>query len=239
MLKPRLFLIRALAIVCYLIAMAGAGVFAVFVLLLGIGAWPFPLRLSPSLAYPVNLTWLIVFGVQHSTMARESFKAVWTRLVGTSLERSLYVAISGVLVAVLPLVWQPISGPVWWRLPVIFVVIPLLAGAGLALINARYDHAGLFGLRQAWWPQREPIAETLIVSGPYRLVRHPLMTCLLAFLWTQPVMTPALALLAGGLSGYVALGLWLEERDLARRFHPEYDTYRQRVPMLLPWRWRG
>jgi protein-S-isoprenylcysteine O-methyltransferase Ste14 len=65
------------------------------------------------------------------------------------------------------------------------------------------------------------------------------MACVLVFLWTQPVMTPALALLVVGLSGYIFLGLWLEERDLSRRFHPEYGQYRRRVGMLFPWRWPG
>ena len=50
-------------------------------------------------------------------------------------------------------------------------------------------------------------------------------------------MQPALALLAGGLSAYVALGIVLEERDLARRFGPDYETYRRRVPSLVPWHW--
>jgi hypothetical protein len=166
-----LVLNRALAIVCYLIALAGAGVFALFMLLLGLDWWPFPFRNSASLAYPINLTWLLLFTLQHSGMARTSFKDVWTRLIGTSLERSLYAALSGVLVGILPLVWQPLPGPVWWRLPLVCVFLPLLAGAGLVHLNMRYDHAGLFGLRQAWYPQREPVADTPTrSSSPGRIV---------------------------------------------------------------------
>jgi protein-S-isoprenylcysteine O-methyltransferase Ste14 len=49
-------------------------------------------------------------------------------------------------------------------------------------------------------------------------------------------MTPTLALLSGGLTVYVLVGVVLEERDLVRRFHPDYAAYRRRVPALVPWR---
>jgi protein-S-isoprenylcysteine O-methyltransferase Ste14 len=75
-----------------------------------------------------------------------------------------------------------------------------------------------------------------MLVGPYRFVRHPLMACLLVFLWAQPVMTPTLALLSGGLTVYILIGVLLEERDLLRRFHPDYAIYRRRVPALIPWR---
>jgi protein-S-isoprenylcysteine O-methyltransferase Ste14 len=75
-----------------------------------------------------------------------------------------------------------------------------------------------------------------LMLGPYRYVRHPLMACLLVMFWAQPVMTPTLALLSGGLTAYVAVGLVLEERDLLRRFGPAYAAYRRRVPALVPWR---
>ena len=79
--------------------------------------------------------------------------------------------------------------------------------------------------------------QELATDGPYRFVRHPLMACLLVVLWAQPVMRADMALLAAGLSAYILLGVVLEERDLARRFGPDYDHYRHRVPALVPWRW--
>ena len=75
-----------------------------------------------------------------------------------------------------------------------------------------------------------------MIVGPYRYVRHPLMACLLAFLWRQPVMPAGLALLSGGLTVYIAVGVLFEERDLLKRFHPLYAAYRRRVPAVVPWR---
>jgi len=135
----------------------------------------------------------------------------------------------------LALTWQPIGGPALWDLPRFVVIIPLIAALGMVWLNARYDPAGL-GLRDAWAGDKSQPPETLLLVGPYRFVRHPLMACLLVFLWAQPVMTPTLALLCGGLTVYILIGVLLEERDLLRRFHPDYASYRRRVPALIPWR---
>jgi protein-S-isoprenylcysteine O-methyltransferase Ste14 len=227
---------RSLAVVCYLVALAGAAAFGLFVLGCGLGLWPDTRLFVSDFPWLIDLAWLVAFAVQHSLMARESFKRLWTRLVPPWLERSLYAALSGILVGLVPLVWQPLPGEPLWRLPSWFVVVPLWGAAMLALTNLRHDHAGLFGLRQVWSPGRPEEKETLVVTGAYRFVRHPLMSRLLCFLLAQPIMRPEVALLSGGLSAYILLGIQLEERDLLRRFGAEYERYRRHVPMLIPWR---
>ncbi|HKI35783.1 MAG TPA: isoprenylcysteine carboxylmethyltransferase family protein [Gemmataceae bacterium] len=225
---------KAVAVVCYLVALGGTAAFAGLVLLLGLDLRPDPV----SLAHPwfINVGWLLVFGLQHSGMVRAGWKRVWTRVVPSHLERSVYAALSGLILAGMALTWQPLVGDPAWCAPRGLVVLPLMAAVGLAWVSLRFDHLGLFGIRQAWEQGREPAADHLLVVGPYRFVRHPLMACLLAFLWTQPVMPPALLLLSGGLTAYILLGVLLEERDLRRRFGPAYADYRRRVPMFLPWR---
>ena len=64
------------------------------------------------------------------------------------------------------------------------------------------------------------------------------MSLLLAFLWTPPTMTPTLLMLTAGLTMTIVLGILLEERDLIERFANDYEAYRRRVPMLVPWRGR-
>ena len=221
-------LARGIALICYLVALAGAGAFGVFVLALGLDLETPRLTLAP--AWAVDVGWLGLFALQHSGMARRGFERRW---IPVTLERSVYAALSGLLLLALPFVWQPIPGGVIYRLPDAVVVVPLMAGVCLVLVNARHDHAGLFGLRQAW---AIPATERLETGGPYRFVRHPLMACLLVFLWSQPAMTPTLLLLDGGLTLFVLLGVTLEERDLMQTFPHEYPAYRRRVPMLCPWR---
>lgn len=229
-----MFAARALAVACYLIALAGVGALAALLLLLGLDLRPDLIRLPHP--WLIDVGWLVVFGLQHSGMARTAWKRVWTWVVPLHLERSIYAALSGLILTGLAVTWQPLAGDPLWRAPRGLVVLPLAAAAGMTWVSLRFDHLGLFGIRQAWEYGREPGPEPLLVVGPYSYVRHPLMTCLLAFLWLQPVMSPGLLLLSGGLTAYILLGVLLEERDLLRRFGPEYAAYRRRVPMFVPWR---
>src|SRR5262249_15355497 len=176
------------------------------------------------------------FGLQHSGMARASFKRLWTKAIPPHLERSVYAALSGLLLLGLALTWQPLGGEPWWRLSVWVVGLPLAAVLALALIIWRFDHFGFFGLRQAWQQGRPSPPEQLLVIGPYRYVRHPMAACLLVLLWAQPVMTPTLAFLSGGLSAYIGIGLVFEERDLRRRFRAAHEAYPQAVPAPVPLR---
>src|SRR5207302_3350467 len=115
-------------------------------------------------------SWLTAFGLQHSVMARDWFKRRWTRVVPQPLERSVYAALSGLLLLGLALTWQAVPGPELWHGPPFLLALPLLAALGLALVNLRFDHAGLFGLRQAWSADRPEPPERLLIVGPYRYV---------------------------------------------------------------------
>jgi protein-S-isoprenylcysteine O-methyltransferase Ste14 len=188
------------------------------------GAWP----------WLIDLGWLVAFALQHSGMARAGWKRWLTASVPACLERSVYAGLSGAILLGLAGTWQPLPGRPLWQGPVWLIAVPLAAALGLALVNLRFDHLSLFGIRQVW--QAAPATDQLLVLGPYRYIRHPLMACLLVVLWVQPVMTPTLAFLSGGLTVYIAIGLVFEERALLCQFGPAYAAYRQRVPALVPWR---
>jgi len=76
----------------------------------------------------------------------------------------------------------------------------------------------------------------LIERGPYRLVRHPIYTGLLA-------MFLATAIVFGHLGGFVAVVLafvsfWIklteEEKLMRQQFREQYRSYEQRVKRLVP-----
>jgi protein-S-isoprenylcysteine O-methyltransferase Ste14 len=80
----------------------------------------------------------------------------------------------------------------------------------------------------------------LLLRGPYRFVRYPACSGLLAFslgllLWRPAWITAAvfLAALVGG-----KIWIALEERKCLARFGEAYRRYRAAVPALLPLRLR-
>ena len=197
-----------------------------------------------AVALGIELGLLLLFGLQHSLMARPRFKRALARVLPTALERSTYVLLSSLALAILFACWRPLPRLLWEvRLPAGRLALWGLfwAGVGLALRSTfLISHADLFGLRQAWCRFRqEPYQEPLFRAGTlYGRVRHPLMLGFLLTFWATPRMTLGHLVFAGGMSAYILLGTLLEERDLAAKLGPAYEAYRRQVPMFFPRFWR-
>ena len=117
-------------------------------------------------------------------------------------------------------------------------VLLTLAGQLLAIIvgiaSLRQTGISSFvGLRQLFLPEVTS-PPRLVTDGLYRFVRHPLYTAGLVFIWLLPILTWNLLALNIGLTAYVFIGAYFEERKLLLEFGEPYAEYRQRTPMLIP-----
>jgi protein-S-isoprenylcysteine O-methyltransferase Ste14 len=221
---------------------------AVFLYSVGfVGNWLVPksidsgptVEVSESLT--VNLLLLAAFALQHSLMARPRFKKWWTRIVPQPIERSTYVLVSSLLLALMFWQWQPIPAIVWefqnqflvglmWALFAIGWLIVLIS-------TILIDHFELFGLRQSWSGFLGLSSPSATLRQPllYRVVRHPIIVGFIIAFWATPVMSWGHLLFAGMTTAYILVALQLEERDLRAVFGTDYERYQNSVPMIVPW----
>lgn len=194
--------------------------------------------------------WIILFAVAlygglHSVLAANSVKALAENWFGVRTARRYY-RLFFVLVAVitfLPVLAlavllpdQPIYAiPTPW----VFLTLALqgMTVVGILLTVSQTGAARFLGIQQ-WLAydsdRNQPRPESLVVNGFYRWVRHPLYTFSFILLWFVPIMTWNILAVVLGLSAYMLIGIYFEERKLVEQFGSAYVDYRRRTPLLVP-----
>lgn len=215
--------------------------------ILYIGGWEFmantvdsqhPVPLAPALA--INIGLVILFSLQHSGMARSSFKKQLTKIIPQAAERSTYVLFSGIALGLICLYWQPLDGFLW----------QVDNETGKALLTSGYlfgwlfslfstfiiNHFELFGLQQIYLNLTNRSVPSVDFKEKlfYKFIRHPIQLGVLLGIWFTPSMSYSHLMLSVALSAYIFIGLKYEERDLVRALGSVYEDYQKRVRMLLP-----
>jgi protein-S-isoprenylcysteine O-methyltransferase Ste14 len=183
---------------------------------------------------------MTVWGVVHSFMASLSFKAMLTRTIGSGGMRFYRLLYNGfALVSFLPVIWlvaslpnQPLySVPAPWKYLMAAGQAAAFFCLGVTLVQT--DFLAFAGLKQIYIQDEK---SKLVKSGLYRIVRHPLYTFSLMFLWLTPEMSVNTLVFYIGVTLYFIIGAHFEERKLVREFGVEYEEYMANTPMLIPFR---
>lgn len=186
--------------------------------------------------------WLIftitVWGILHSLLASMRFKNFIRRAAGDGLMKFYRLAYNiFAVVSVLPVLYLMVSLPnkTLYHVPVPWSYL-MLAGQVLSVLflliaMAQTDLLSFAGLRQL---VEEEKTGSLVTSGLYRSVRHPLYTFSLLILWLSPSMSVSSFIVYAALTIYVLIGIIFEERKLLREFGQAYAQYKSTTPMLFP-----
>lgn len=126
-----------------------------------------------------------------------------------------------------------LTEPLYTETPVVGWILVGLTTAGFGFCWWARLHLG-----RLWSGATTVKADHKVIdTGPYRLVRHPIYTGVIAAgALTAAIEANAAAIVGAGLIG---LGFWLtarsEERFLRQELGAEaYDAYARRTPMLIP-----
>ena len=135
--------------------------------------------------------------------------------------------------AVVPalILWRSSAAVAAWPLAVLGIA---LIASGLALVVWTVT---LFltvgrGTLAPWDP-----TSRLVVRGPYRHVRNPMISGVLAILLGEAALFGSVPLLFWFAAAFAVNAVYfplVEEPGLRRRFGDEYDAYRANVPRWLP-----
>ena len=168
--------------------------------------------------------------------------AVWTRRTAarpSPLDQAVYIiptliGVSLIFGGTRPRLAAMLGETSLWRLP---------DGGGWAMTALVAVGLGLTWWARIWlgplwsgWVGRKE-GHSLVATGPYAMVRHPIYTGLILAAFAFAIQLGAWQGLLG--AGFITVGFWLkarlEERFLSQELGAEtYGAYRRRTPMLIP-----
>ena len=175
---------------------------------------------------------LALWGIVHSILASNFAKDMLGGARFYRLGYNIFAAISFLpilyLMTVLP------DGPAYqvpapWK----FIMLGGQVFAALMLFIAflQTDSLSFVGLSQLFEGER---SGALVTRGLYRIVRHPLYTFGLLFIWLSPTVSQNSLTVYIGATFYTLIGAYFEERKLLLEFGNAYAEYKQNTPMLIP-----
>ncbi|MCB9112958.1 MAG: isoprenylcysteine carboxylmethyltransferase family protein [Anaerolineales bacterium] len=177
---------------------------------------------------------LAIWGVIHSILAshfaKDMLKGFFGRLYRLGYNVFAVVSFAPILYLAATLPDAPVYRvPAPWSF--VMMGIQLLSALLLLIALLQTDTLSFVGLRQLF---EEEKPERLITRGLYKLIRHPLYTFSLMFVWFTPTMSRNSLTLYVGVTLYLFVGAYFEERKLLREYGEDYAEYKRKTPMMIP-----
>lgn len=183
---------------------------------------------------PLALAWVAYYGL-HSALLIPSVKASIQKIgISDKNYRLLYTTLSVLgLIAVYAYyasLEKPSLNPEESTPVRIFSMVVM--GSGFYLLLKTLQHmtlAEFIGLRS----ETAPVLKT---DGLYELVRHPMYFSIIIMLFGGLMYAPSYAYLLSACITviYIYVGASLEEKRLLQQFGKQYEKYRDKTPMLIP-----
>ena len=171
-------------------------------------------------------------------MASLKFKDMLRRILGSGgvkFYRLFYNVFS--VISIAPIFYLMIALPDqdFYQIPPPWSYL-MFAGSGISVLLLfvtvlQTDVLSFVGLRQLF---QEEQPGKLVTRGFYRMVRHPLYTFGLLALWLSSSVSLNAFIVYVGLTLYILVGIYFEERKLLREFGQAYADYQSTTPMLIP-----
>jgi len=201
----------------------------------GIVPWPW--------AILANAALIVQFPLAHSILLTKRGNGILQRLIsgphGATLATTTYAIIASAQLLALFTLWTP-SGIVWWQAEgaIFWAISTAYAAAWLILSKASFDAGAEVQSGALGWmslmARIRPVFPEMPTQGLFRLIRQPIYVAFALTLWLVPVWTPDQLALAVSYTAYCLFAPRLKERRFAARYGAKFDSYKAKVPYILP-----
>jgi len=205
----------------------------------------FPWAHLEEMALPLKLVFdsalVLAFGAIHTALAQENIQKCYFSWIKPPAMRAFFMMVTGVSSFLMIAFWQN-TGILIWNLPLpqplgnmLSILLFWLILAVTLVIMSSHRALHFLGFEQLSKNHAESVeSSTLIRSGFYRYVRHPIYTVTFLAVLAAPMMSldRALFLVMNGV--YMIFAIPIEEKKLIRIFGQAYAEYRKQVPALIP-----
>lgn len=183
------------------------------------------------------LAWL-VFSLLHSILAYQPLKNKLEVLLKTKYKfyRLAYSIFATINLSFIVWYHCSIASQWLWQPPLLQKIIAgvlIVFSTFLMLLCMKKYFADLSGIDAL---TGKTVISHLETTGVHALVRHPLYTVTIAFVWSlflwQPLLSNLISCIC--ITLYTRIGIYFEEKKLVKLFGKDYQLYQLTVPMLLP-----